>query len=374
MAILDRAIFEFRRGRPLFLSETEGDAVVCALDAIDDVLLNDLCNITETKDRLVLTAERAELLALPVNGADAISVGFSGQGSVGDWMAIAAEPVNGMQKAILPRLDGVETARPAERAALALSKSSKLLPSVVSFAAPERTPDRLARSLDRGDMLSFDAARLLREAGQDQVVLTRVSEADIALEHAQQSRFVCYRANDGFSEHIAILIGDWRNLDVVPVRLHSACLTGDLFGSLRCDCGEQLRKAVGRISDQGGGILLYLAQEGRGIGLANKLRAYSLQDTGLDTLDADHVLGFSDDERSYEAAAQILRDLGVEEIELLTNNPEKIRALEESGIQVRSRAELQGKMNRHNERYLTAKATRAGHLLDLAPETRSTDS
>ena len=125
---------------------------------------------------------------------------------------------------------------------------------------------------------------------------------------------------------------------------------------------------MGRIAEQGGGILLYLAQEGRGIGLANKLRAYSLQDTGLDTLDADHALGFSADERSYEVAAQILSDLGVGKIELLTNNPEKIAALVDNGINVNSRTELQGRMNRHNERYLTAKATRAGHLLDLTPD------
>lgn len=365
MAVLDRAIYEFRRGRPLFLCEDKGAAVVCALDAISDQLLSDLSEIVGTGDRLVLTAERAKLLALPVNGADAVSVGLSGQVSVDDCMAIAVERVNGAQQAILPRLDGVQSARPAERAALALSKSSKLLPSVISFTAPERTPDRLARSLDRGDILSFDAARLMHAAARDAAFVTRVSEADIALEHAPRSRFVLYRANDGFSEHVAILIGDWRGRDVVPVRLHSACLTGDLFGSLRCDCGEQLRTAVGRIAEQGGGILLYLAQEGRGIGLANKLRAYSLQDTGLDTLDADRVLGFSADERSYVVAAQMLRDLGVEEIELLTNNPEKISALAENGIRVKARAELQGRVNRHNQRYLTAKATRAGHLLDL---------
>ena len=365
MAVLDRAIFEFRRGRPLFLSESSGAAVVCALDAVDDDKLHSLSDIVGTQDRLVLTAERAKLLALPVEGANAISVAFSGQGSVDQWMTLAAEPVNGIQQEILPRITGIKTARPAEQAALALSKSSKLLPSVVSFSAPDRIPERLLGSLDRGDILSFDAAQVLRQSGQEAVVLTRVSEADIPLEQSRDSRFVVYRANDGFSEHVAILIGDWKQHDVVPVRLHSACLTGDLFGSLRCDCGEQLRKAVGRIAEQGGGILLYLAQEGRGIGLANKLRAYSLQDTGLDTVDADQVLGFAADERQYEVAAQMLRDLGVGEIDILTNNPEKISAMIENGIKVKGRTEIQGQMNKHNERYLTAKANRAGHLLDL---------
>ncbi len=365
MAVLDRAIFEFRRGRPLFLSEDDGAAVVCALDAVDDELLANLSDIVGTKDRLVLTAERAKVLTLPVSGENAISLALSGRGSVDEWMTIAARPINGIQQSILPRITGVKDARPAEQAALALSKSSKLLPSVVSFSAPERLTRRLANSLERGDMLSFDAAQLLRRTRQSAVTLSRVSEADIALEKARTCRFIVYRANDGISEHVAILIGNWRGMDVVPVRLHSACLTGDLFGSLRCDCGDQLRTAVGRIAEQGGGILLYLAQEGRGIGLANKLRAYSLQDTGLDTLDADHALGFSADERSYDVAALILRDLGVEQIEMLTNNPDKISAMMENGIAVKGRRELQMKMNRHNERYLTAKAIRAGHFLDL---------
>ena len=365
MAVLDRAIFEFRRGRPLFLSESKGAAVVCALDAINDDLIQNLSAVVGTKDRLVLTAERARQLDLPVGEVDGISIAFDGMGSVKDRMTIAAEPINGVQQKILPRITDIQSARPAEQAALALSKSSKLLPSVISFSAPGRLPDRLAKSLDRDDILAFDVAQIMSESDRNSVVITRVSEADVALEQSNNSRFIVYRANDGISEHVAILIGDWRSRDAVPVRLHSACLTGDLFGSLRCDCGEQLRTAVGRIAKGGGGVLLYLAQEGRGIGLANKLRAYTLQDTGVDTLDADHILGFSADERSYEVAAQILRDLGVEQIELLTNNPEKVSALVDNGIAVTSRAELQGRMNRYNAPYLTAKATRAGHLLDL---------
>lgn len=365
MATLDRAIFEFRRGRPLFLSEARGASVVCALDAVNDDQVRNLTDIVGTRDRLVLTAERARRLALPVGEAEGISVAFDGLSSVRERMTIAAEPINGVQQKILPKITDVQSARPAETAALALSKSSKLLPSVISFPAPDRLPNRLAQSLDRDDILAFDADALMRASDRDAVVITRVSEADIALETAEDSHFVVYRANDGISEHVAILIGDWRGKAAVPVRLHSACLTGDLFGSLRCDCGEQLRTAVAHISEQGGGVLLYLAQEGRGIGLANKLRAYSLQDTGVDTLDADHILGFSADERSYEVAAQILHDLGVTRIELLTNNPEKISALVDRGIVVAGRTELQGHINPHNAPYLTAKATRAGHLLDL---------
>jgi len=173
-----------------------------------------------------------------------------------------------------------------------------------------------------------------------------------------------FREANGVVEHVAVLIGDpaaWP--DPVPVRLHSACLTGDLFGSLRCDCGEQLRGSLRSFVAGGGGVLLYLHHEGRGIGLGNKLRAYALQQEGLDTVDADGVLGFGADERDYEAAVGMLRHLGVERVRLLTNNPEKVRALEEGGIDVVSRQPLHGTLNRHNLPYVRAKVDRAGHWL-----------
>ena len=149
----------------------------------------------------------------------------------------------------------------------------------------------------------------------------------------------------------------------MPVRLHSACLTGDLFGSLRCDCGEQLRGSLRVFAASGGGVLLYLAQEGRGIGLGNKLRAYLLQQEGLDTVDADGTLGFGADERRYHAGIEILKHLGIERVQLLTNNPEKVRALREGGIHVIDRQPLFGTLNRHNLLYVTAKVHRAGHWL-----------
>jgi GTP cyclohydrolase II len=146
--------------------------------------------------------------------------------------------------------------------------------------------------------------------------------------------------------------------------VHSACLTGDVLASLRCDCGDQLRGAVRNMSERGGGVLLYLDQEGRGIGLANKLRAYALQDTGLDTFDADEHLGFGPDERSFAEAAVMLRDLGIRRIRLLTNNPHKVDVLLREGIEVEAREPIIGARNAHNHRYLDAKVLRAGHVVD----------
>jgi len=194
--------------------------------------------------------------------------------------------------------------------------------------------------------------------------VTYVSEGPVPLEYAEHARFMVFREATGLLEHVAVVIGDpecWP--DPVPVRVHSACLTGDLFGSLRCDCGEQLRRSLGVFAARGGGVLLYLAQEGRGIGLGNKMRAYSLQDSGLDTVDADGVLGFGDDERRYDSAVAMLRYLRVERVQLLTNNPAKVQALVDGEIEVVDRKPLFGTLNRHNLPYVKAKIDRAGHWL-----------
>src|SRR6516164_8597220 len=162
----------------------------------------------------------------------------------------------------------------------------------------------------------------------------------------------------------AVIVGQPDLAQPVSVRLHSACLTGDVFGSRRCDCGDQLRLALPQLEQHGGGIILYLEQEGRGLGLANKIRAYQLQDAGLDTVDANTVLGFDDDERDYGVAVRMLQLLGCTRVRLLTNNPAKLDGLSHAGIDVSGRVPLHGPINSDNRRYLTAKATRAGHQLD----------
>ncbi len=194
--------------------------------------------------------------------------------------------------------------------------------------------------------------------------LQLLSRARVPLADALDSEIAVFRDEHSLAEHVAVVIGKPDPTGAVPVRLHSACLTGDLLGSLRCDCGEQLRTAVARIAALGGGVLLYLDQEGRGIGLPNKLRAYVLQDGGLDTVDADQHLGFLSDERTYDVAAALLLELGVKRIRLLTNNPQKIISLRDHGIEVVGRVPLVTTSNTHNERYLRAKHERAGHLAE----------
>ena len=242
--------------------------------------------------------------------------------------------------------------------ALALAKLARLLPAVL--AAPAR-PDATAEAA-RLELLAVpDAA--LRDYPGAPTGLVRVAEARVPLENAPDARIVAFRVPDSGVEHLAILVGRPETAETPLVRMHSECFTGDLLGSLRCDCGPQLRGAIARMAAEGAGVLLYLAQEGRGIGLVNKLRAYALQDRGLDTVDANRALGWGADERNFMVAATLLEDLGIRRVRLLTNNPDKIAALTACGIDVTRREQHAFPANGVNDAYLAAKKTRFGHLL-----------
>lgn len=258
---------------------------------------------------------------------------------------------------------GAAPASRAQSSGLSLVRLGGLLPAIVAVEVQPGTPT-LAAWLRDAVVLDVSAEEVELAAASTEVEILPVAEAAVPLAVAESSRVVFFREGGGLLEHVAVLIGpreEWP--DPVPVRMHSACLTGDLFGSMRCDCGEQLRGSLEHIKNRGGGVLVYLAQEGRGIGLGNKIRAYTLQEAGLDTIDADGVLGFGADERRYEAAVGILRHLGISRVELLTNNPQKVRAVEECGIEVISRTPIFGGINRHNIRYVQSKVDRSGHWL-----------
>lgn len=169
---------------------------------------------------------------------------------------------------------------------------------------------------------------------------------------------------DDGKEHVALTLGEWQQEDAVLTRIHSECLTGDALFSLRCDCGFQLNAALKKIADAGVGVLLYLRQEGRGIGLTNKIRAYSLQDQGMDTVEANEHLGFGADERDFKVAAKALEHLDIEQIRLMTNNPRKVSSMVDAGIKVLERVELQFGENPHNEYYLSTKKSKLGHLFN----------
>jgi GTP cyclohydrolase II len=240
-----------------------------------------------------------------------------------------------------------------------LAKASRLLPSAVVVPIIDETDLYTAEQ----QYLTVTTAQIADYEASAALTLKQVAEAPVPLAGAENCRMVAFRPADGGIEHLAIIVGDPDRHSPVLTRLHSECFTGDLLGSLKCDCGEQLRGAIALMAEQGNGVLLYLAQEGRGIGLMNKLRAYSLQAEGFDTIEANLRLGFDADERVFLPAAQMLGLLGFSDVRLLTNNPDKVSGLEACGITVSDRVTHKFPSNVHNEFYLRTKKDRSGHLL-----------
>jgi GTP cyclohydrolase II len=348
---VDRAIGELRRGGIVCLTaEDRPVAVLLAAEAI-------------TSDSLQrLGALSAETPLLAMSGRRAAALGLETQDRVvrvtsrDNFTAPAVQALSNPLTMPAPSIAALEIAAAAaqgwETAAVALTKQARLLPVALGGLA-KNAPDCLLR-------VEIDA--VLSYQKQSALALRRVAEARVPLADAEDCRVVAFRPADGGIEHLALIIGHPDRDSPVLTRLHSECFTGDLLGSLRCDCGDQLKGAIAAIAEQGGGVLLYLAQEGRGIGLVNKLRAYNLQDDGLDTLDANLQLGFDDDERIYLPAVQMLKLLGIGAVKLLTNNPAKVDGLTRYGVEVSERVPHVFPSNDHNRRYLATKAARSGHL------------
>ncbi len=351
LVAVDRAIAELRRGGLVLVEHADGSALMMAAEAVSDESLPVLTTSAGSGAVLALTGRRAGVLGLGDTEAGVFRV-VSDKSFDAATIAWLADP--GARSLSMPVFSGLDARRAGglDEACVALTKLARLLPAAV-LAPSVTAPDGVVR-VAATEITGYqeNAARSLRQ----------VSAARVPLEGAENARIVAFRPSDGGIEHLAIVIGDPDPDQPVLARLHSECFTGDLLGSLRCDCGDQLRGAIAEIAQTGSGVLLYLAQEGRGIGLVNKLRAYQLQDDGFDTLDANLQLGFDDDERIYLPAAQMLRLLGIGRVRLLTNNPLKVDALARHGVEVTERVPHVFPSNAHNQGYLRTKAARSGHL------------
>jgi GTP cyclohydrolase II len=298
--------------------------------------------------RLVLTGSRAR--SLGIDTSEPVAVELCDDVDAGTVLALVAE--NGTYFEFVPEPVGASAA-----AAIDLVKLAKLLPAVLVADTDPAVTAALSPRIITVDAKAV--ARFRKEAMQS---LAIAGEAHVPLSSGVRARFVVFRDSFG-DDPVAVIVGTPDFSKPVAVRIHSACLTGDVFGSRRCDCGDQLRLALARLEEAGGGIILYLAQEGRGVGLANKMRTYKLQDAGLDTVDANTTLGFDDDERDYGIAVRMLEILGATRVVLLTNNPDKLDSLAKGGIEISHRMPLETPVNADNRRYLNAKASRAGHHL-----------
>ncbi len=368
LRLVDRARVALRCGEPVAIADDTGRLVLTlAVETLTPEALARLRLLAGTAPMLALTRWRAAAVGLIAQaGPGVVSLTPAAELTVGTIHALV-EPGRrppAADKAAAEPSPTVMTVGEADAHAIAavrLTKLAALLPTaVLAVVEPGRRPDPAwCQRHDLRLVTDADIAEYQRQAAQ---ALRPVAEARVPLAEAPDARIIAFRPSNGGHEHLAIVIGEPRTGEPVLVRLHSECFTGDLLGSLRCDCGDQLRRAIADISALGSGIVLYLAQEGRGIGLVNKLRAYQLQDQGYDTLDANERLGFDADERLYLPAAEMLRRLGFDRVRLMTNNPDKMAQLARCGIQVVERVPHIIPSNDHNEAYLKTKASRSGHL------------
>ncbi len=352
---LARARGDLRMGVPVVLTG-EGQAMLCT--AIEPLTADRLSALRALGPlELALTARRAETLKARAYDGDLARIAVPDDAGTG-WLRALADPADDLRvpmKGPLRSLrDGTAT---LHRAALHLVKSAQLLPAALLVAIPSG----LALA-DEHHLTLLPLADILPELARSSP-LHDVIHARLPMQAAQAGRLHIFRPEDGGTEHYAIEIGRPDRSAPVLARLHSACFTGDVLGSLKCDCGPQLNAALAQMGAAGAGVLLYLNQEGRGIGLANKMRAYSLQDQGFDTVEANHRLGFEDDERDFRLGASILRQMGFSAVRLLTNNPRKIAMMESCGLTVTERVPLQVGQTAQNAAYLATKAAKSGHLL-----------
>jgi len=342
------AIAALRAGRPVRIDAVTPITIVAVETASPEML--ELLD-PERRAKLLISGERAAALAL-ANLRDAADPLQPVLIERADWLdsdsALAlADPGRDLDRGPIGPLHPIPCdCADAATAALALARSAGLLPALWLIEGSDTAA--VVKAADIASASKTPAVEL-------------VARAKLPLDGMPDTQIVAFRASDDGQEHVALLVGAFGGKPPL-VRLHSECLTGDVFGSLKCDCGPQLKEALRIIGDAGGGVLLYLRQEGRGIGLANKLRAYALQDRGLDTVDANRRLGFRDDERDYGHVAAMLRALGIVEVRLLTNNPKKVAGLESAGIKVVERVAHHMPVNPHNADYLATKRKKSGHL------------
>jgi GTP cyclohydrolase II len=353
-----RAATELRRGTPVLLTG-EAPLILLAAETAGPRGLGEFTALAAAPPVLLLAPMRAAaVLHWPIEkGSAVVAVRLGSE-------LLAPGPLRGLAdptvEELLPSQPEPRPAPELAQPALILAKLARLLPAVL--AAPAR-PDA-ANAAKRLELLSVSAADLTAYPVAAAAGLRQIASARVPLENAADSRVVAFRSEGSGTEHLAIVVGRPEIAEAPLVRIHSECFTGDLLGSLRCDCGTQLRGAISRMAEEGTGVLLYLAQEGRNIGLINKLRAYTLQDRGLDTLDANRALGFGADERNFLIAATMLEALGLHRIRLLTNNLDKMKALVACGVEIVGRESHAFAPNGVNDHYLATKAERFGHLLD----------
>lgn len=400
LATIEEAIEDYRQGRVVIIiddqeRENEGDLTLPA-QFVTAESINFMAKHARGLVCISMTAERIDKLGLPMmvgrndsHFGTAMTVSVEARTGVSTGISAAdrartaqvlIDPKTRPQDLVMPghmfplraRDGGVLVRAGQTEAVVDLCKMAGLNPAGVlceimkSDGSMARLPD-LRRFATRHKLKIISVDQLINYRVQKEKLVLRVAETVLPTEYGEW-RAIGYRSPIDADEHVALIMGDISTPEPTLVRVHSQCLTSDVFGSQRCDCGEQLHTAMRMISEEGRGVVLYMRQEGRGIGFHNKLRAYALQDAGLDTVEANVALGFPPDRRDYGIGMQILIDLGLKDVRILTNNPTKRAGLEGYGLRMVERVPIMAKPNSHNIRYLETKRKKLGHKLDLPKE------
>ncbi len=350
-----RALGDFRLGLGVALVADGIPALTFAAETLSAARLAAARALGEAS--VTLTERRAATLKARAYDGDLARVVLPADADAA-WVRALADPAGDLatpMKGPLASLRGGPTA--PHRAAVQLAKRARLLPAALVVTGPGL--GTVAQEAGLTSLTVEEVAQYCAEVG----AFHQVGSARLPMQAARAGRIHLFRPADASEDHVAVEIGAPDRAQPVLARLHSACFTGDILGSLKCDCGHQLNGALAQMGAEGAGVLLYLAQEGRGIGLANKMRAYSLQDQGFDTVEANHRLGFEDDERDFRIGAALLQQMGFGAVRLLTNNPAKVEMLARCGLEVVERVPLQVGRRPENEAYLDTKAKKSGHLL-----------
>ena len=357
--ISSRLVSDLRLGLPIVLKNGKDNSIVIAIETLQKKRLAEVLNLAEGDNiEIGITNRRAEVLKARLYDKKVTRLKIKKNVNLAFLLATAdpAQDLNYPYKGPFNSIRGGDSI--LAEIAIDLCKKARLLPAALVINISKESENLLIRN-----QVSYASVQDLSKQSYHFELLSNLSSARLPISNTTEVELKIFRDLTELSEHYAVVFGDPYNSDNVITRIHSACFTGDLLGSKKCDCGEQFKEAISTMQKHEEGVLLYLNQEGRGIGLANKMRAYHLQNMGFDTVEANHRLGFEDDERDLAVAAQILKSLNLNEIKLMTNNPKKIELLSDHGITVSERIPLIVKANSKNKNYLHTKAIKSGHLL-----------
>ena len=360
---IERAISELRRGGKLVISDiTSGTSVLLlASELMEKNTVDELSKICLSRPSIILSQNRSK--AIGIDGAKGpCSILIKNNWEMNDILSICMPLTNHR----IPKIDGVlpESDGGIVSSCILILRQSRLLPAGLMTIISNVVIDQINKWAFDKNLIHVDTSDIRSYEKQSASSLFMSVKAKVPIQQSENCDIIIFRPKDGGNEHFCLVFGKSRTLknDQALVRIHSQCITGDVLDSLKCDCGQQLKQSIKLMAKADEGILIYLAQEGRDIGLLNKLRAYSLQEDGMDTVEANEDLGFNDDERLYYPAKEILNQLKIKKIKLITNNPKKVDHLKNLGIKVTERVPILINPNKHNKKYLETKHKKSGHI------------